>query len=38
VSPNTRSISEQVRDTIKDSGGRIRIYDPATGIFTPWKP
>jgi filamentous hemagglutinin len=36
VSPNIRSISEQVQEFVKDSRGRIEIFDPKTGIFSAW--
>ena len=37
VSPNTQTISKPLRDLIRDSGGSIRTFDPATKTFTPWK-
>jgi len=37
VSPNTKTISEPVQTLIFNSGGSIRVFDPATGTFNTWK-
>ena len=37
VSPNTKTISAPLQTQIFNSGGSIRVFDPATGVFTPWK-
>jgi len=38
VSPNTQTISQPLQDLIYASKGSIRVFDPATGTFTPWTP
>ncbi|MFP6557908.1 putative toxin [Paraburkholderia sp. B3] len=36
VSPNTQSISQPLQNLVNSSGGSIRIFNPATGSFSPW--
>jgi len=38
VSPNTQTISKPLRVLIADSGGSIRVFDPATKTFSAWTP
>jgi hypothetical protein len=37
VSPNTKRISNSVQNMIRDTGGTIQRFDPATGTFTPFR-
>jgi hypothetical protein len=37
VSPTTQRISQSVRNAVRQTGGTIRRFDPATGTFTPFK-
>jgi hypothetical protein len=37
VSPATQRISKSVRDAVEMTGGTIQRFDPATGMFTPFK-
>jgi hypothetical protein len=34
VGPNTQRISKSVRDAVRETGGTIQRFDPATGVFT----
>jgi Restriction endonuclease fold toxin 7 len=36
VSPLTKTISAPLKTLIKNTKGTIQIFDPATGLFTPW--
>ncbi|WP_157977930.1 putative toxin [Paraburkholderia kururiensis] len=36
VSPNTKTISQPLQNLINNSGGSIRVFNPATGTFRPW--
>lgn len=36
VSPNTRRISQEVKDAVEKTGGTIQRFDDTTGIFTPF--
>jgi hypothetical protein len=37
VSPTTQRVSENVKREIRQSGGTIQRFDPATGTFTPFQ-
>lgn len=37
VSPATIRVSQSVRDAVRETGGTIQRFDPATGTFTPFK-
>jgi filamentous hemagglutinin len=36
VSPRTEYISGPLRSAVRESGGSIRVFDPATGTFRSW--
>jgi hypothetical protein len=36
VSPNTQTISQPLQNLITSSGGSIRVFNSATGTFSPW--
>jgi hypothetical protein len=38
VSPKTRRVSASVRDAVDASGGKILVFDPASGAFSLFKP
>ena len=37
VSPSTKRISDSVQQMVRDTGGTIQRFDPATGTFTPFR-
>jgi Restriction endonuclease fold toxin 7 len=37
VSPSTRRVSQTVQQRVDGTGGTIQRFDPATGVFTPFK-
>jgi filamentous hemagglutinin len=36
VSPTTKTVSRNLRDAVKETGGGIFIFDPATGLIKPF--
>jgi filamentous hemagglutinin len=38
VGPETKSVSGPLQDAIKESGGRVLVYNPTTGAFSLFEP
>jgi hypothetical protein len=38
VSPRTTVITKPLRGAVRDTGGTIQVFDPATGSLRLWQP